>query len=60
MKRTFQPKKLRRIRKLGFLARSATKGGQQVLSSRRRKGRKSLTVSEEFKKLRKNPKAKAK
>jgi large subunit ribosomal protein L34 len=59
MKRTWQPKKLRRLRKLGFLARSATPGGRKVLASRRRKGRERLTVSEEFKLLRKNPKAKA-
>ncbi len=59
MKRTWQPKKMRRLKKLGFLARSATTGGRKVLASRRRKGRKSLTVSEEFKLMRKNPKAKA-
>ncbi len=58
MKRTFQPKKLRRVRKLGFLARNSNKGGKNVLKRRRLKGRKALTVSEEFKLLRKGPKAK--
>jgi large subunit ribosomal protein L34 len=58
MKRTYQPKKLRRIRKFGFLARNSTKGGKKVLKSRRRKGRKSMSVSDEFKRLRKKPRAK--
>jgi large subunit ribosomal protein L34 len=55
---TYNPKKLRRIRRLGFLARNGTKGGKKVLKRRRRKGRKALTVSEEFKRLRKKPRAK--
>lgn len=57
MKRTYQPKKRRRLTVLGFLARSSSKVGKKVLSRRRAKGRKSLTVSEEFKLLRKKPKA---
>ena len=44
-KRTFQPHNKRRLRTHGFLARMATAGGAKVLSNRRRKGRKRLTVS---------------
>lgn len=45
MKMTYQPSKVRRVRTHGFRARMATKGGQKVLSARRRKGRYRLAVT---------------
>ncbi len=48
MKRTFQPKNLKRLRKFGFLKRNKTKAGKEVLKKRRTKGRKELTASEEY------------
>lgn len=42
-KRTYQPKKTRRLRRHGFRARMSTRGGQGVLKARRLKGRRNLT-----------------
>ncbi len=44
-KRTWQPKKTKRLRKHGFLKRMDSVGGKKVIKARRAKGRHQLTVT---------------
>ncbi|HET89851.1 MAG TPA: 50S ribosomal protein L34 [Chloroflexi bacterium] len=47
-KRTYQPKKRKRMRTHGFRARMATPGGQKVIKARRQKGRNRLSVQRKW------------
>ncbi|HOS88872.1 MAG TPA: 50S ribosomal protein L34 [bacterium] len=48
-KRTWQPKKTKRLKKHGFRKRMSTPGGKNVIKRRKSKGRKRIAVSKRSK-----------
>lgn len=48
MKRTWNPKKKKRMRMHGFLKRMATLAGQKVIKRRRAQGRKTVAVGKHW------------
>jgi len=44
MKRTYQPKRIKRKRRHGFLKRMKNSNGKKIIQRRRKKGRKKLSV----------------
>jgi large subunit ribosomal protein L34 len=48
-KRTYQPKKRKRVKKHGFMKRMSTPGGKNVIRKRKAKGRKKLVVASKLK-----------
>ena len=51
-KRTYQPKRIPRLREHGFLKRMAKRGGRAVITARRLKGRHRLSISDQPKGVR--------